>query len=394
MPPEACYNLLMLSGDNSIARGVDGAFARMLARFSTYWERIDILTPSAPDATERVLYGNVHVHPATRHRALQPFFIVQKGRELMAQHDYALVTSHDFGFFYNGIGAYWLLRDSDVPYVSEIHHVEGYPQAVNLRERLWRWTANLYIPFAQKRVAGFRVVNYHDTPRVLHRLGVPKGQILVLPSLYIDHDVYQPLPDVEEQYDLLFVGRLSANKGIFTILEAVRLLHQNKPDITLAIRGEGVLRPQIDAYIQEHGLDSNIVWVPRTPDEAGMAQLYNQARMLVCASTVEGGPRVTIEAMACATAVLSTPVGIMPEVINDGDNGFIVRDAYQIASSAEWLLSDEVRRQAIAQAGHEAVQKFRADDVVAQYAQGYHDLIARWQAGTRWQKGTLHHEQA
>lgn len=374
---QARYNLLMLSGDNSIARGLESPFDRMLARFVQYWQRIDVITPSAPDAQPRTLHERVFVHPAPYHRLFQPYFIWRKGRELMRERTYDLVTSHDFGFFYNGIGAYNLLRRRDVPYVSEIHHVEGYPQAVNNRERLWRWVAGRYIPFATRHVQAFRVVNALDTPRVLHRFGVPPDKILVLPSLYIDHDIYRPMPDVEPLYDMLFVGRLSANKGIFTILEALRLLAQHNPAITLGIRGEGDLRPRIDAFIKEHLLQNNVIWLPRTPNEQSMARLYNQARLLVCASTVEGGPRVTIEAMACGTPVLSTPVGIMPEVIQHGVSGFIVRDAHQIALCTRWLLNDTDLHQRIAERGSQAVQAYRADAIIANYAQTYHALIER-----------------
>ena len=136
--PDRQYNLMMLSGDNSIARGIDSTFYEMLAHFSAYWQRIDILTPTAPDASPRVIHDNVHVHPAPRHRLLQPLFIRQKGTQLLNERPYHLVSSHDYGFFYNGFGARWLLRNRSIPLVSEIHHVEGYPHAVSLRERLWR----------------------------------------------------------------------------------------------------------------------------------------------------------------------------------------------------------------------------------------------------------------
>src|SRR5690606_19365350 len=116
--PRSAYNLLMLSGDSSIARGIDGAFHQMLGRFSQYWNRIDILTPTAPDATERIIHDNVFVHPAPHHRLLQALFIKQKGEALFKERAYHLIVSHDFGFFYNGIGAYWLLRDKKVPLVS------------------------------------------------------------------------------------------------------------------------------------------------------------------------------------------------------------------------------------------------------------------------------------
>lgn len=368
------YNLLMLSGDSSVACGIDGAFYQMLGRFSQYWKRIDILTPSAPDAREQTIHGNVFIHPSTRHRALQPLFIKQKGEMLLAERDYHLVTSHDFGFFYNGIGAYWLLRGKNIPLVSEIHHIEGYPIASSTREKLWRFAAQHYIPFIAKQDAHFRVVN-NTVAQELEDFGVSPDKIHMLYSLYLDLDLYKP-QDVEKVYDVLFVGRLAQNKGIMLLLEAIRQVKQIHPNITLAIRGNGELKAQIDAFIQQNDLKNNVLFLGRVDDTSQMPELYSKAKMLVCASTVEGNPRVTIEAMACGTPVISTRVGIMPDVIQNGENGLLVDwSANDMVDAIQKLLSDTDLYQKITQAGQKSVQVFTADDMIQAYAQAYHALI-------------------
>jgi glycosyltransferase involved in cell wall biosynthesis len=368
------YNLLMLSGDSSVARGIDGAFYQMLARFSNYWQRIDILTPTAPDARARTIHGNVYIHPAPNHRLLQARFIKQKGEELLSQRPYHLITSHDFGFFYNGIGAWWLLQNKNIPLVSEIHHIEGYPIATSLRERLWRLAAQQYIPFIAKRGAYFRVVN-GDVAQQLQKFGVSPEKILLLYSLYLDLDIYQ-VQAVEKQYDNLFVGRLVSNKGIMLLLDAIAQVTQTHPKVTLAIRGEGALKTIIQRKITEMNIENNVIFLPRVADTNEMAKLYSSAKMLVCASTVEGNPRVTIEAMACGVPVISTSVGIMPEVINDGENGFLVDwNAEQIANTIIRLLDDSDLYEKIAQAGRQSVQKFEAEKIIRDYALGYHRII-------------------
>lgn len=366
----------MLSGDSSVARGIDGAFHQMLARFARYWERIDILTPPAPDASERVIHGNVYVHPSPYHRLLQPLFIQRKGSELLKERPYDLLVSHDYGFFLNGIGAQLLLRDHRLPLVSEIHHVEGYPRAVTLREKLWRAAAMRYLPFVGKRAAALRVVNHDEVPALLRRLGIPASRILVLYSLYLDFGIYHPVPDVVPEYDVLFVGRLASNKGILLLLEAIAQVQRSYPAVKLAIRGEGALRPEIERRAAALGISQNVHFIPRLSETAAMAALYRSARMLVCASTVEGNPRVTIEAMACGVPVLSTPVGIMPEVIQHGENGFLFDwDATELATQICNLLADEARRQQIGTAGQRSVQRFDADQVIEAYARAYHHII-------------------
>jgi glycosyltransferase involved in cell wall biosynthesis len=374
------YNLLMLSGDSSVARGVEGAFARTLARFSRHWARIDVLTPTAPGASARQLYDNVYVHPAPLHRVTQPLFIRRQGAALLAERDYHLVASTDYGFFYNGIGAYWLLRGRDIPWVSEVHHVEGWPLAVTARERLWRQAALRYLPWAARHVAAFRVDNNGDVPALLRAMGVPDEKILVLPPLYLDFDLFRPLPGVDKRYDVLFVGRLATNKGLPLLLEVARLAAAQRPGFTLALRGDGPLHDWARAFVTEHALQANVMFVPRVPDAAALARLYNEARLLVCASTVEGGPRVTAEAMACGTPVLTTPVGLMPEIITSGVNGVLIeRDPAALAAHLLDLLADDDRRARLGEAGRQAVQRFDADTVIANYARGYHGVIERWQ---------------
>lgn len=375
-------NLLMLSGDASVAQGRDGAFFQMLRRFSAYWDRIDILCPRAPGASERTVHGNVYVHPSPSHRATQPMYIRRKGVELLRERPYALMTSHDFGFFYNGIGAAWLHRNTSIPYVSEIHHVEGYPRAATRREQAYRAIAIPYIRWASKRVAAFRVVNSVEVPELLRRLGVPESKILVLPSLYLDFDLFRPIPDVARQYDAVFVGRLVPNKGLFTILDAVAQVKSTHPHVRVGIFGRGRLQSALERGIRERGLQGNVTLLTQPVPPEQIARFYNSAGMLICASTAEGGPRVTVEAMACGVPVISTPVGMMRELLTDGENGLVFHwKADELAAKMRLLLDDEALRARLAERGREAVQGFQADKVIERYARGYHDLIARLGAG-------------
>ncbi|GAB4450741.1 MAG: hypothetical protein Kow00120_21070 [Anaerolineae bacterium] len=368
----------MLSGDSSIAQGRDGAFYQMLRRFSAHWARIDVICPHAPGAAARTLHGNVHVHPAPWRKALQPAFIVRRGRALCAERAYALIASHDFGFFYNGLGAWRLSRSTGVPYVSEIHHVEGYPRAATLKERVYRALAMAYIRWVWRRAAAIRVVNAVEMPELLARLGVPAARVLTLPSLYIDFATFHPMPDTPKQYDVAFVGRLAPNKGLFTLLDAVAQVRHTHPAVRLGILGAGPLRTALEARAAALGLGAHVAWVGRVPDADDVARFYNRARIVVCASTSEGGPRVTVEAMACGVPVISTPVGVMRELLEDGVNGLVWRwSSAELADKIRLLLDDAPLRARLAEAGRQSVQQFQADDVIARYARGYHALIRR-----------------
>ncbi|GAB1421613.1 glycosyltransferase family 4 protein [Anaerolineales bacterium] len=371
-------NLLMLTGDSTVACGIDGAFFQMLGRFSKYWTRIDIICPHAKGASERVIHGNVYVHPAPHHRLFQPFYIRKKGLALSKERRYDLISSHDFGFYYNGIGAYLLSRATRIPYVSDIPHIEGYPIASSLREKLYRLATRIYIPFAKRHASAFRAINKLEVPPFLMKMGVKAADILILYAFYIDFNVFHPYPEIEEKYDIAFVGRLATNKNIFQLLEAVRQVKAQKPDISLVMLGRGPLKKKIEVYIRTHDLSQNVTMMERLAHPEDVAKLYAASRMLVCSSTAEGGPRVTLEAMACKTAVITTPIGIMLEVTQDGVNGLLYQwDTEELASKIMRLLDQPVFRQELAEKGYESVQGFQADMIIRQYANGYHELIHR-----------------
>jgi glycosyltransferase involved in cell wall biosynthesis len=379
----------MLSGDASLAQGRDSTFSQMIRRLSAYWDRIDVICPRAPgtsaanggsavNGAPRQFCSNVIVHSSPWTKLLQPWFIFRRGRALFAERDYVLVTSHDFGLFLNGIGAWLLTRRTGVPYVSEIHHVEGYPRTATWRERVYRALAMGYIRWVWRRTVAIRVVNAVEMPGLLRSLGVPSAKIRVLPSLYIDFDVFQPMPGESRQFDVLFVGRLAPNKGLFTLLDAITRVKTDHPAIRLGILGQGPLRSQLERRIAALGQTDQVSLIQRLDSAHDVARLMNQAGMLVCASTSEGGPRVTVEAMACGIPVISTPVGVMAELLEDGVNGLIFRwDAAELADKIRLLLADDVLRARIAEQGWQTVQRFRADEVIAQYARGYHELSRR-----------------
>ena len=145
--------LLMVSGDRQVAIGERGPFYSMQREFSRYFERIDVICPRPPgEVTIRSIWDNVHFHPATVDRTDMVGYIVRRGGELIDQHQHSLIVSHDYGWFYNGLGSGALSRAHGIPYISEIHHVPGVPVAANMRERFDKWVARMSADQAAARL--------------------------------------------------------------------------------------------------------------------------------------------------------------------------------------------------------------------------------------------------
>ncbi len=369
----------MVSGDRNVAVGEKGPFWTMQRAFSRHFERIDVLCPR-PDrpVVVRTIHANVHFHPADVGRAGMVGYVTRRGAELIAEHGHALVVSHDYGWFYNGIGSARLSARTGVPYVSEIHHVPGYPVAADAREVFDRFVARAYVRWARGRACAFRVVNAGEMPPLLRRWGVPDERIRVLGSLYIDLELFAPRdPAPEPEQDVVFVGRLVSNKGLLRLVDALALLAERGPAPRALLLGRGPLRERVEARVAKRGLTGSVRfldWVDRPED---LAEVYRRSRVAVCASTCEGGPRVTVEAMACGVPAVSTRVGIMGELLEDGRNGYLAGfDAQSLADALGKCLADEERRRAMGAQARRDVERFEYGRAIARYADGLKELAA------------------
>ena len=115
-------NLLMITGDRSLAQGKVGAFYSTLEEFSKHWDRIDIICPIVEKVKTKELFDNVFIHTYPWHLIFQPLFIVKIGKELIQRYKHSLITVHDYPPFYNGLGAFILSLFTWIPYILDIHH--------------------------------------------------------------------------------------------------------------------------------------------------------------------------------------------------------------------------------------------------------------------------------
>ncbi len=135
--------------------------------------------------------------------------------------------------------------------------------------------------------------------------------------------VTTPLPDRPPLIG--YIGRLSGEKGVQHFANALPAILSDRQDLRVLIGGDGQLKDSIAATLQEEGLTARVDlpgWIPHDD----LPAYLNQLRLLVLPSYTEGLPNIMLEAMACGTPVLATPVGAVPDVIVDGMTGFIMED--------------------------------------------------------------------
>lgn len=142
---------------------------------------------------------------------------------------------------------------------------------------------------------------------------------------------------------LLCIGRLCAEKGHLTLLDALVAL--DRPDLRLILAGDGELRGLVDERIRRLGLSDRVTvtgWIGS--DE--VRRLITEATVIVQPSLMEGLPVVIMEAMAQGRPVISTFVAGIPELVQDGRTGWLVPagDAESLASALAAALDTPVER--------------------------------------------------
>jgi glycosyltransferase involved in cell wall biosynthesis len=360
--------VLMISGDNQVVKGNDGPFSMTLNGLSQHWDEIDVLCPGCL-GKNRSFNSKVNLYGTRK------FLLIFDLIKQLRTKKYDLIVSHDYGLMINGLCAFIAGKILNIPHISEIHHIEGFPKAVSVKEFIYSIIGKLYVLFIVRTCKAIRIDNKHDIYRLIKSLFIPEEKILYLNPIYLDLNKYRPLK-IEKKDDLLFVGRLAKNKGIFSILEAVNDLKNQGAPLSLRIKGNGPLKNKIQDYISHNQLGDLVQLDSRILDEEKLVELYNQAKILICASTVEGGPRVTLEAMACEVPVISTPCGIMPTVIQHETNGFLFDGSVkQLVSLLHLTKNNPELLSKISKEGRKSVLQFDYHLTLENYALSYKNVI-------------------
>ena len=125
---------------------------------------------------------------------------------------------------------------------------------------------------------------------------------------------------------LLFVGRITRQKGIVHLVRAIQHMDKNFQVVLCAGAPD---TPEIavemkEAVEQAKAKRSDIIWIEEMLDRSAVIQLYAHAAVFCCPSIYEPFGIINLEAMACGTAVVASAVGGIKEVVVDGETGFLV----------------------------------------------------------------------
>lgn len=235
----------------------------------------------------------------------------------------------------------------------------------------YQYLRRLINPFVSKWIP----VSKELADWLVNTVKLPKAKVNLIYN-GIDLDLYRPKVHVEhEQCVIGTVGRLAAVKDQLTLIKATEKLITEFPELknklSIVLVGDGELYSTIANYIAEHSLQGNIELLGARND---VADILHDFDVFVLPSLAEGIPLTILEAMATALPVISTRVGGVPELIEDGVNGYLIQpqDVADLASKIKLYIDSP---ELITQQGHKGrakvEDKFSLPAMTKQYIKIY-----------------------
>lgn len=189
----------------------------------------------------------------------------------------------------------------------------------------------------------------------------------------IDTEEFRPLDGVQK-IPFRVMCTASADqplKGLKYLLKAIASLRTRYPKLTLLVVGKPKAGGYTENLIARLGIGDIVQFVSGISTEA-LVQHYNEAEIVVCPSLYEGFGLPAGEAMSCGTAVISSDGGALPEVV--GDAGVVVKAGSEqaIADAIADLLDQPQKREQLARAGRERIEKTFCWNLAAQQFTHYY----------------------
>lgn len=249
----------------------------------------------------------------------------------------------------------------DIPLVSTVHSLEPLrpwkEEQLGKSYRVSSWMEKTGLTASNRIIAVSRQMK-QDIQEVYQ---IDGDKIEVIHN-GIDTDKYRKKEDPEliEKYNIkkpfvLFIGRLTRQKGIFTLLKAARYINANvvfitgKPD-TVDIEME---------FSSEVKKLDNSIWINKMLTEDEIISFYSEADVFVCPSIYEPFGIINLEAMSCSTPVVASNVGGIKEIVVDNQTGFLVPPAkpYMLSEKINHLLENYELRKKFGKQGRALVEK-------------------------------------
>lgn len=251
---------------------------------------------------------------------------------------------------------------------------------------VWCRGSDVYLPWRFKRAGlGLALRNADavialtkDMKREIQK--ICNREIIVIPN-GIDLERFQNLSREEARNKLqikaddkiiIFVGSLRPVKGVKYLIKAMKIVRQKEPNARLILIGNGEEKQDLVKLTGDLNLGNLITFVGQIPNEK-VPEYMAASNVFVLPSLSEGFPLVSLEAMACGLPIVVSRVCGLPEIVEDGKNGFLVESGNpeQIAEKVLLLLEDDELRERMSRNNKEKVKDYTWEGVIGRLERIY-----------------------
>lgn len=228
----------------------------------------------------------------------------------------------------------------------------------------------------------FRFIFNYDKAVVLSRKfkntlilwGYDSEDIKLETTTYEDYKI----KTYKDPFKLVFLSRLTKNKGCLEAIQIIEILAKDFPNMRLFIVGEGEMAPELQSYVVNRNLNKTVEFTGWLEGEKKYYLLSQCGIMLYPTTYGEGMPISLLEGMGMGLAVVTRPVGGIPDIFIDGENGFLIDslDPNDFAMKIKFLFRNRDVWQAISDRNRkEARDRFEINNVVKRLEQLYLEMV-------------------
>lgn len=222
-----------------------------------------------------------------------------------------------------------------------------------------------FLRFVQTKVVTFAkvvIVPSHYLKRIVETWGLDSKKIFVIPNAITVSSGGQSTSPGNTEHSVLTVGRLVPWKGILGIIDAVSMLQEDIPDISLTVVGDGPDRNMLERNAKDKGVTVHFMG-QQSPAETHLA--IGGASVFVLNSTYEGMSHVLLEALALRKPIIATRAGGNTEVLLHNVSGLLIEsgDTCALADAIKSVLTDISFANTLAHGAYEASKAYSPESV-------------------------------
>lgn len=277
----------------------------------------------------------------------------------------------------------WL---TEVPFVYTIQGINMGPTHLSVVDNLvelYDWTIERLIAARARKV----IFPSKYLVSGARKLGVKSSKIVIIPC-GVDYNYFDPeRPEVRKEAALLrdklnivddivvgYVGRLISDKGLKYLIWAIKQIQREYPNIVLLVVGDGPQRGNFETMVKDSKVKAIFIgW------QDDVLPYYAVMDIFVLPSLCEGVANVMLEAMAMKKAIVATDVGGNPDLVVNGENGFLVpvADYQRIAFALKKLIENGDLRRRMGAISRQIVKKtFSWETIVPKVEKVYDEVYA------------------